>query len=78
MRRRQVLQAAAALPILPFLCEAVFAAGVPYRRVRPGDPRWPNEATWQGLNRSVGGSLQRVTPLLEPCEAGTPRAAPRS
>src|SRR5215470_19087014 len=68
MRRRQVLQAAAALPLLPLLPARLLAKDAPFQRVRPADPDWPDEAAWQSLNRAVGGSLARVAPLLGPCE----------
>ena len=68
MRRRQVLQAAAALPLLPLLPVRLLAKDAPLSRLRPADPDWPDEAAWQSLNRAVGGALARVTPLLAPCE----------
>jgi len=36
-------------------------------RVRPGDPAWPAKASWQRLNRGVGGRLIEVQWPLRPC-----------
>ena len=38
-----------------------------FRRVRPSDPAWPSAASWETLNRSVGGHLINVQPLLAAC-----------
>jgi hypothetical protein len=45
--------------------------------VRPGDPAWPNPASWQKLNDSVGGNLLKVQPLFAPCSAEEKGAACR-
>ncbi len=63
MLRRSLLQAAAALTLAP----AGLAAPVGLRRVRPGDPQWPNEAEWARLDAAVGGRLIKPTPLLDAC-----------
>jgi hypothetical protein len=36
------------------------AAPRPASRVRPGDPGWPSSASWERLNRDVGGRLIEV------------------
>ena len=51
------------------------AAASPFRRVRPGEPKWPSPAQWDDLRRAVGGRLVKPLPLLADC-AGTPSAAP--
>jgi FAD/FMN-containing dehydrogenase len=47
------------------------------RRVRPGDPAWPSAASWNRLNRDVGGRLILVESPLAPCQAtpGSPACA---
>lgn len=42
------------------------------RRVRPGDPAWPSEASWKKLNQKVHGRLIKVESPLEVCNA-TPK-----
>ena len=43
------------------------AAGPPSSRVRPGDPEWPSAASWERLNRDVGGRLIKVESPLAAC-----------
>ena len=43
-------------------------------RVRPGDPGWPSEASWQKLN-AVGGNLIAVHSLFAGCEKQPDTAA---
>jgi FAD/FMN-containing dehydrogenase len=73
MNRRRLLQAGAGLPLLPdswsrwrhFVPAA--AADTPSSRVRPGDPEWPSAASWERLNRDVGGRLIKVESPLAAC-----------
>ncbi|WP_426662211.1 FAD-dependent oxidoreductase [Rhodanobacter aciditrophus] len=68
MKRRDLLKAAATLPLLPLLMRggtalahgacAVAAALRP--RVRPGQPGWPTSAEWEQLKRQVGGRLLKL------------------
>ena len=53
------------------------AASRPVSRVRPGDPAWPSEASWDQLGRDVGGRLVKVQSPLAAClEApSSPRCA---
>ena len=37
-------------------------------RVRPGDPAWPSEASWDRLNLEVGGRLIKVQSPLGVCQ----------
>ena len=70
MNRRSLLRRAAALafvPLLPRLLRAAISENAPARRVRPGDPSWPNEASWTKLNEAVGGRLKRVNSPLSAC-----------
>lgn len=36
-------------------------------RYLPGDKAWPNQNTWNELNRTVGGRLIAGKPLAQPC-----------
>ena len=69
MLRRSALKAlATAVMLLPM--DWRLAAAVPRSirsKVRPGEAGWPDEAAWDGLRRSVGGSLIKVEPLFAPC-----------
>lgn len=72
MNRRQVLKGLAAVPFLPDPWSRLLAGTrrVGARadsRVRPGDPGWPSEASWQRLNREVGGRLSKVQSPLAAC-----------
>ncbi len=75
MKRRQVLKAAAAVPLLPAgnLCAlaGTQAESEPatkgFSRVRPGDAAWPSEASWNKLAQTVEGRLIKVTSPLSAC-----------
>jgi FAD/FMN-containing dehydrogenase len=74
MNRRRFLQAAAAaLSFLPTMWSWVLAptraagAARSMPRVRPGDPAWPSEASWDQLRRHVGGRLVKVQSPLAAC-----------
>ena len=73
MNRRRLLQAGAALPLLPDSWPRwprpvpAAAAGPASSRVRPGDPEWPSAANWERLNRDVGGRLITVESPLAAC-----------
>ena len=72
MNRRQFLKSAAAISVLPIGCSQVrttTAKGAPAHRVRPGDPGWPSAASWDKLNREVGGRLIKVQSPLNACRA---------
>jgi len=67
MLRRSLLRAAAALALVP---RAGWAApSLAPRRVRPGDPAWPDAQAWESLNQAVGGRLIEPKPLLDACIA---------
>jgi FAD/FMN-containing dehydrogenase len=72
--RRKLLQAGAALALLPGslgLARATRqpAGGTPFSRVRPGDAAWPSELQWQQLGRQVNGALVKVQSPLAGCVA---------
>ena len=73
MNRRQFLKSATAIPVLSIGCSQVLrtsakAAAQPVRRVRPGDPSWPSEASWDRLRREVRGRLIKVESPLTACQ----------
>ncbi len=74
MNRRNLLKAALAASLLPL---ALSPAGrllartrthLPrlLRRVRPGDPAWPNLATWDALKHQLGGRLRKLQSPFAP------------
>ena len=71
MDRRSFLKAALALPLLPGSAGAQAAPGL--SRVRPGQPGWPSAASWDGLNRDVGGRLIKLQSPLGVCQDSAER-----
>jgi len=67
MHRRKLLKSVAALPLLALAPPLIAAAPAPLRRVRPGDPAWPNAADWRALDEAVGGALLEVRSLFSAC-----------
>jgi FAD/FMN-containing dehydrogenase len=75
MNRRQLLNAAAAVPLLPGadlwqLAVALAEDGhvkSAFSRVRPGDADWPSEESWNKLRREVEGRLIKVNSPLSAC-----------
>lgn len=72
--RRRLLQWFGAIPFLPACtsrpsvpAHAAGAEAQVLRRCRPGDPAWPSAASWEGLNRAVGGHLIKVQSPLSAC-----------
>jgi FAD/FMN-containing dehydrogenase len=59
MNRRNVLASAGSIGLLLMFPNAL-RAQVAARRVRPSDAAWPRKASWDQLNRTVGGRLFRV------------------
>ena len=64
--RRSLLTATATLALLG-VAPPLMASSSRFRRVRPGDPGWPDAKAWQSLNDAVGGNLIRPEPLFAPC-----------
>jgi FAD/FMN-containing dehydrogenase len=78
MDRRSLLKVAAALPFARGLLvgsASATAAGAPFSRVRPGDPAWPSDGSWQELNRRVEGRLIKVNFPLSVCIGAPPSEA---
>ncbi len=81
--RRQLLKAAAAIPLLPgaalLRCSAARAedGASKFSRVRPGDAAWPSEESWNKLGRAVEGRLIKVNSPLSACREapGSPACA---
>lgn len=77
IRRRHLLRSAIPFAVLPLDQSAGSAFAKTEQgstsRVRPGDPRWPSPADWDGLRREVNGNLMAVQSPLTAC-----RAAPDS
>ena len=67
MMRRHLIQTAGAFALLAGTATAQAAS---FKRVRPGEPGWPGEAEWQGLNTKVGGQLTAVHSPLDACKGG--------
>ena len=75
MKRRQLLKAAAAVPLLSGaelleLADARAKDGDARKvasRVRPGDPGWPSEESWNKLKQIVGGRLVKVESPVSAC-----------
>lgn len=65
MHRRHLLYAAAALPLL---ARARAAPSQRLSRVRPSDPEWPAQTSWQQLNHDTQGRLIRVQSPLTVCQ----------
>ena len=75
LSRRRLLKISAALPFMSSLARGASAAAPLQVRVRLGDPAWPSEASWDQLDRDVGGRLVKVRSPLADCVGGTPDAA---
>ena len=77
MDRRRLLQiVAASIPSLPSIWSWLLgprrsaAAIRSLSRVRPADPEWPSEASWDRLSQEIRGKLLKVqSPLAECMEA---------
>jgi len=69
MNRRRLLQILAALPFARGLFggSATAAPSAPFSRVRPGDPLWPSDETWEELGRRLEGRLIKVASPLSAC-----------
>jgi FAD/FMN-containing dehydrogenase len=74
LSRRHLLKISAGLPFISDLARSASAATPPQARVRLGDPAWPSEASWDQLDRDVGGRLIKVRSPLADCVGGSPDA----
>jgi FAD/FMN-containing dehydrogenase len=82
MNRRKFLKAAAAIPALSIfnsklsaIAEKSIFNSAPFSRVRPGDPLWPSEASWDMLKQKVGGRLIKLESPLSLCQAAPDSAS---
>jgi FAD/FMN-containing dehydrogenase len=75
MNRRNFLKSAAAIPFLqlgsshPSAASGQRVAINSPARVHPSDPGWPSAASWDRLNRNVGGRLIKIQSPLAACRA---------
>ena len=70
MDRRRLLKVVAGLPFASGLwrgASTLADASPSPARVRPGDPAWPSEESWDNLNREVSGRLIKVHSPLAAC-----------
>jgi FAD/FMN-containing dehydrogenase len=74
LSRRRLLKISVGLPFISMIARGALAAAPPQARVRLGDPAWPSEASWDQLDRDVGGRLLKVRSPLADCVGGTPDA----
>lgn len=74
MKRRDLLKAAAAAPMLSFVRLAAGAGISPFARVRPGQPGWPSQASWDSLSQTTGGRLARLQSPFASCAASCAQA----
>jgi FAD/FMN-containing dehydrogenase len=73
--RRRVLEILAGLPWLSGLAPGALAAPLAKTRVRPGDPAWPSDESWDQLSREVEGRLIKVRSPLAACVGASSDAA---
>ena len=67
LSRRRLLKISVGLPFIRMIARGALAAAPPQARVRLGDPAWPSEASWDQLDRDVGGRLLKVRSPLAAC-----------
>ncbi len=73
MNRRDLLKSAAAISAMAAGCAPIGRTAEPLRRVRPDDPAWPSQASWERLNRDVGGRLVKLeSPPLDAEQSRNP------
>src|ERR671910_2613476 len=80
MDRRQFLTSAAVILALSsggpkVLRSCAKGAEQAFHRVRPGDPSWPSEASWDALRQAVHGRLIKVQSPLAACQTAPEGAA---
>lgn len=74
MKRRYFLRAATVLPafaLLPSCTLCSLRSQIPVSaasRVRPGEPGWPSESSWNLLKQRLSGDLIKLTPAFARCE----------
>ncbi|MBV8103052.1 MAG: FAD-binding oxidoreductase [Hyphomicrobiales bacterium] len=67
VNRRRLLQIVAGLPFANSLGSGLAVAASASARVRPGDPAWPSDESWDQLSRQVEGRLIKVQSPLAAC-----------
>lgn len=73
MNRKKFLRNTIAIPFAAnsLLSQFSFLNSPPFHRVRPTDPGWPSESSWNELKTQVGGRLIRPRSPLDDCRNGT-------
>ena len=80
MKRRDLLKAAIAVPLLPLLTrhgparaqDASLPSNASPVRMRPGQPGWPDATEWEHLRRQVGGRLLKLESPFARGDASNP------
>jgi FAD/FMN-containing dehydrogenase len=67
LSRRRLLEILAGLPFMSALGPSASAVARTQTRVRPGDPAWPSDESWNQLGREVEGRLVKVRSPLAAC-----------
>ena len=68
MQRRVLLKGLAVLPLSAVVADPALGVAVqPARRVRPGEPGWPDPVEWAKLRKRVGGRLVKVKSPFAAC-----------
>jgi FAD/FMN-containing dehydrogenase len=78
MNRRRLLKILGSFPLAKSLLAGSASAGEasrPFSRVRPGDPAWPSDESWEELNRRVERRLIKVSFPLSGCIDAPPSEA---
>ena len=75
MNRRLLLEILAGFPFISGLAPGSLTAAQPKTRVRPGDPAWPSDESWDRLSREVEGRLIKVRSPLAACVGASSDAA---
>jgi FAD/FMN-containing dehydrogenase len=55
------------IEVSEILSKLLIMSDTPFSRVRPGDPEWPSQTSWNRLNQEVGGQLIKVQSPLAAC-----------
>lgn len=78
MKRRALLKGVSVIPFLAICLSKGFASsafgaanrdGATLSRMRPGDPGWPSEDSWERLKENVGGRLVKLQSPFSSCRA---------
>lgn len=75
MNRRKFVKSAMLLPTIPIASSTLFdfsektvLRSNQFRRVRPGDTKWPSKSSWNALSRKIGGRLIKLESPFTVCK----------